>query len=73
MQLILTDKQADYIDDMTRHLMVMGSAGSGKTIFASIKVILYALQNPNARIGVLRQTHPSLMETAWIDIRELLE
>ena len=72
-ELVLTDKQAEHIDDMTRHLMIMGSAGSGKTIFASIKVILYALQYPNARIGVFRQTLPSLRETAWREIRELLE
>lgn len=72
-ELVLTDKQAEYIDDMTRHLMVMGSAGSGKTIFASTKVILYALEHPNARIGVFRQTLPSLRETSWREIRELLE
>ena len=73
MELVLTDKQADYIDDDTRHLMIMGSAGSGKTIFASIKVILYALKYPHARIGVFRQTLPSLRETAWREIVELLD
>ena len=72
-ELVLTDKQYEYIDDMTRHLMVMGSAGSGKTIFASTKVILYALEHPNARIGVFRQTLPSLRETAWREIVELLD
>ena len=71
-ELVLTDKQAEHIDDMTRHLMIMGSAGSGKTLFASIKVILYALEHPNARIGVFRQTLPSLRETSWREIRELL-
>ena len=50
MQLVLTDKQYEHIEDMTRHLMIMGSAGSGKTIFACTKVILYALKYPNARI-----------------------
>ena len=73
MELVLTDKQYEYMGDMTRHLMVMGSAGSGKTIFASTKVILYALEHPNARIGVFRQTLPSLRETAWREIIELLE
>ncbi|WP_458456093.1 PBSX family phage terminase large subunit [Methanobrevibacter sp.] len=72
MDLVLTDKQFEFIDDMTRHLMVMGSAGSGKTIFACTKVILYALKYPNARIGVFRQTLPSLRETAWREIVELL-
>lgn len=72
-QLVLTDKQYEYIDDSTRHLMVMGSAGSGKTIFACTKVILYALKYPNARIGVFRQTLPSLRETSWLEIRKLLE
>ena len=73
MDLVLTDKQYEYIGDMTRHLMIMGSAGSGKTIFACTKVILYALQYPNARIGVFRQTLPSLIETAWREIIELLD
>ena len=73
MDLILSDKQYEHIDDMTRHLMILGSAGSGKTIFASTKVILYALKYPNARIGVFRQTLPSLRETAWREIVELLE
>ncbi len=73
MELVLTDKQYEYIGDMTRHLMVMGSAGSGKTIFACTKVILYALQYPNARIGVFRQTLPSLRETSWREIVELLD
>jgi len=50
MQLVLSDKQYEHIDDMTRHLMIMGSAGSGKTIYACTKVILYALKYPNARI-----------------------
>lgn len=73
MELVLTDKQFEYIGDMTRHLMIMGSAGSGKTIFACTKVILYALEHPNARIGVFRQTLPSLRETAWREIIELLD
>ena len=73
MELVLTDKQYEYMGDMTRHLMVMGSAGSGKTIFASTKVILFALEYPNARIGVFRQTLPSLRETAWREIVELLD
>ncbi|MBP5421645.1 MAG: PBSX family phage terminase large subunit [Paludibacteraceae bacterium] len=73
MKLVLSDKQFEHIGDMTRHLMIMGSAGSGKTIFACTKVILYALEYPNARIGVFRQTLPSLRETAWREIIELLE
>lgn len=72
-ELVLTDKQYEYIDDNTRHLMVMGSAGSGKTIFACTKVILYALKYPNARIGVFRLTLPSLRETSWLEIRNLLD
>lgn len=72
-ELVLTDKQADYIDDRTRHLMVLGSAGSGKTLFACVKTIMYALEHDNARIGVFRQTLPSLKKTAWLEIRKLLD
>ena len=72
-ELVLSDKQFEHIDDTTRHLMIQGSAGSGKTIYASTKVILYALKYPNARVGVFRQTLPSLRETAWREIDELLD
>ena len=72
-KLVLTDKQAEWIDDRTRHLMIMGSAGSGKTFFACVKVIMYALEHPHARVGVFRQTLPSLRETAWREIREILD
>lgn len=72
-ELVLTDKQAEWIGDRTRHLMVLGSAGSGKTFFACVKVILYALEHPKARVGVFRQTLPSLRETAWREIREILD
>ena len=40
-ELVLTDKQMEYIEDKTRHLVVLGSAGSGKTLFASIKTTLW--------------------------------
>ncbi|WP_409200644.1 PBSX family phage terminase large subunit [Methanobrevibacter sp. DSM 116169] len=69
---ILTDKQAEHIYDETPELMIEGSAGSGKTIFACTKTILYALNYAGARIGVFRQTLPSLKKTAWKEIRELL-
>ena len=72
-ELVLTDKQMEYIEDKTRHLVVLGSAGSGKTLFASIKTILYGLEHPNVRIGVFRQTLPSLKKTAWLEIRKLLD
>ena len=72
MELVLTDKQMEYIDDKTRHLVILGSAGSGKTLFACIKTILYAVEHPKAMCGVFRQTLPSLKKTAWLEIRKLL-
>ena len=72
-ELVLSDKQYEHIWDTTRHLMIQGSAGSGKTIFACTKVILYALKYENSRIGVFRQTLPSLRETSWLEIRSVLD
>ena len=72
-KVVLTDKQAEYIDDRTRHLMVMGSAGSGKTRFACTKVILFALEYDGAQIGVFRRTMPSLKKTSWKVIESLLK
>lgn len=71
-ELVLTDKQYEHMGNNTRHLMIMGSAGSGKTIYACTKVVLYALEYAGARIGVFRQTLPSLKKTSWKEIREFL-
>lgn len=68
----MTKAQMTYINDTTRELLVEGSAGSGKTIFACFKVIFYALQNNDARIYVYRLTLPSLKKTAWLEIKNIL-
>lgn len=68
----MTPTQQKYINDKTRELLIEGSAGSGKTIFACYKVIFYALQNPNASIYIYRKTLPSLKRTSWKEIRNLL-
>ena len=71
-QIEMTKAQMKYINDTTRELLVEGSAGSGKTIFACFKVIFYALQNHNARVYVYRVTLPSLKKTAWLEIKNIL-
>lgn len=68
----MTKAQMEHINDTTRELLVEGSAGSGKTIFACFKVIFYALQNRDARIYVYRVTLPSLKKTAWLEIKNIL-
>ena len=69
----LTEKQEQFIWDKHKYLLIEGSAGSGKTIFAVHKVLIYALTHKGARIGVFRQTLPSLKQTAWLEIREALD
>lgn len=68
----LSEAQAEHLFDRSRYLVVEGSAGSGKTIFAAHKVVLYALEHKKARIGVFRLTLPSLKITAWLEIRNVL-
>lgn len=68
----MTPTQQRWINDRTRELLIEGSAGSGKTIFACYKVIFYALQNPNASIYIYRKTLPSLKRTSWKEIRNIL-
>lgn len=68
----MTKTQREWINDSTRELLIEGSAGSGKTIFACYKVIFYALQHRNASIYIYRKTLPSLKRTAWKEIRNLL-
>ena len=72
-EFVATDRQAELIDDKTRFLLITGSAGSGKTIFCCLKTILYAIEHPYARVGVFRSTLPALRETAWLEIRTLLD
>ena len=68
----MTPTQQRWINDRTRELLIEGSAGSGKTIFACYKVIFYALENNGASIYVYRKTLPSLKRTSWKEIRNLL-
>lgn len=68
----LSEAQAEHFFDKSRYLIVEGSAGSGKTIFAAHKVVLYALEHKDARIGVFRLTLPALKITAWLEIRNVL-
>ena len=68
----MTNTQMKWIDDKSRELLIEGSAGSGKTIFACYKAIFYALQNDMASVYVYRVTLPSLKRTSWKEIREIL-
>lgn len=68
----MTPTQKRWINDKTRELLIEGSAGSGKTIFACYKVIFYGLQHRNASIYIYRKTLPSLKRTSWKEIRNLL-
>lgn len=69
----MTKPQREWINNATRELLVEGSAGSGKTIFACYKVIFYALQYHHASIYVYRKTLPSLKRTAWKEVRGILQ
>ena len=69
----MTKAQREWIGDTTRELLVEGSAGSGKTIFACYKVIFFALQYHHASIYVYRKTLPSLKRTAWEEVRSILQ
>lgn len=68
----MTPTQQRWINDQTRELLIEGSAGSGKTIFACYKVIFYALTYPDASIYIYRKTLPSLKRTSWKEIRNIL-
>lgn len=68
----LSEKQLKHLGDTTRFLVIEGSAGSGKTIFAAHQTVHYALTHPGARMLVCRQTLPSLRETSWHEIRQVL-
>ena len=69
----LTPTQQHWINDRTRELLIEGSAGSGKTIFACIKVIKYGLENPRSSIYVYRKTLPSLKRTSLKEIVQILD
>lgn len=69
----MTPTQQRWINDKTRELLIEGSAGSGKTIFACLKVIKYGLENRDASIYVYRKTLPSLKRTSLKEIRQILD
>lgn len=69
----MTPTQQEWINDETRELLVEGSAGSGKTIFACFKTIKYGLEHLNASIYVYRRTLPALKRTSWKEIIQILK
>ena len=69
----MTPTQKRWINDKTRELLIEGSAGSGKTIFACFKAIMYGLQNKNASIYIYRKTLPSLKRTSLKEIVQILD
>ena len=72
-QIELTPTQQRWINNKTRELLIEGSAGSGKTIFACIKVIMYGLLYKKASIYVYRKTLPSLKRTSLKEIVQILD
>jgi phage terminase large subunit len=68
----LSRKQEKNINIQDRKVLIEGSAGSGKTIYAVHKVLKYGLEHNNARIGVFRYTLPALRATAWLELKEAL-
>lgn len=68
----LSEAQSEYINDKHKYLVVEGAAGSGKTIFAVYKTLLYALTYEGAKIGVFRRTLPALKQTSLLEIRNVL-
>lgn len=64
--------QIEHLDNTKRELLIEGSAGSGKSIFAIAKTVFYALKYPGARILVGRTTMPALKDTSILETRDLL-
>jgi len=69
----MTPTQKRWINDNTRELLIEGSAGSGKTIFACFKSIKYGLEYENASIYIYRKTLPSLKRTSLKEIVQILD
>lgn len=69
----MTPTQKRWINDKTRELLIEGSAGSGKTIFACLKAIKYGLENRDASIYIYRKTLPSLKRTSLKEIVSILD
>jgi len=69
----LSRKQKANINLRNRKVLIEGSAGSGKTIYAVHKTIKYALEHKGSRLGVFRDTLTALKITALLELREALD
>ena len=54
-----------YMLDSTRHLVMVGGAGSGKSYFCADKCILAMISNPGERIMAFRKVARTLKESSW--------
>lgn len=71
--LSLLPQQFDEIDNRDHEIIISGSAGSGKSYFAALKTILYAIDTPKSLILATRKYGPSLMMSCYADIISILD
>ena len=57
----------------SRHAILFGGAGSGKSMAAAQKVILQALQHPGARILCIRKFRAGIRHSVWALLVQILE
>lgn len=70
---IILEKNFDALNSNARFIVNKGGSRSSKSVSICQLIIIYALQNPNKVISIVRKTFPSLRATIMRDFFEVLE
>ncbi len=70
--MLINDVYFPYLENKDRYLLLYGSAGSGKSIFAGQKLILRCLQETNHRILCVRKVRRTIKDSIFAQITDSL-
>ena len=65
MESLILPKYVEYYRSQTRYAILYGGAGSGKSTAAAQKFIFRAIEEPGARLLVIRKHRTTLRESVW--------
>ena len=71
-EVIINDHFYDYLSDESRYLVLFGGAGSGKSVFASQKVVTRVVSEPGHNFLVVRKVGKTIKKSVFAEIKARL-
>lgn len=72
MQIPINDNYIPLLENQSRFLLIFGSAGSGKSVFAAQKKIIRCVTEPGHLFYCLRKVGESVKESIWAELLDVI-